>query len=119
MEFCHPAPVLLGASRPAGHHPPKLRARSPPPIIIIIIIVIIIIGLHHLGHKNPDDWDSFNVPPLHWAHAGGRLEYVVKGWAKEVHIHFNDEQRNMSNPDHKEVGWNMGINTIQISCNTM
>ena len=61
-------------------------------------------GLHHRGHENPDSWDAFNVPPLHWAHAGGRLEYVVKGWSKDVHIHFNDEQRNMSNPDHKEVG---------------
>jgi len=61
-------------------------------------------GLHHRGHKNPDSWDAFNVPPLHWAHAGGRLQYVVKGWSKEVHIHYNDEQRNMSNPDHEEVG---------------
>jgi len=61
-------------------------------------------GLHYRGHQNPDSWDAFNVPPLHWAHAGGSLQYVVKGWSKEVHIHFNDEQRNMSNPDHKEVG---------------
>jgi len=61
-------------------------------------------GLHQRGHHNPDSWDAFNVPPLHWAHAGGRLEYVVKGWSKEVHIHFNDEQRNVSNPDHEEVG---------------
>merc|ERR1712130_170653 len=27
-------------------------------------------GLHYRGHQNPDSWDAFNVPPLHWAHAG-------------------------------------------------
>jgi len=63
-------------------------------------------GVHLRGHDKADltPWDAFNVPPLHWAHAGGRLEHLVRGWEKEVHIHFNDEPRNLTNPDHLEAG---------------
>lgn len=61
-------------------------------------------GLHHRGHEDPTDWDAFNLAPLHWAHAGGRLEWVVRGWVDSASIHFNDEQRNMSNPDHQMAG---------------
>ena len=58
-------------------------------------------------HRDPGqsrDCDTFNSAPLHWAHAEGQLLWLVEGWAMEAHIHFNDEQKNRSEPLHGEAG---------------
>ena len=36
-----------------------------------------------------------------WEHS---FQYLARSWLYKVHIHFNDEPRNLSNPDHLEAG---------------